>query len=152
MTHLKFKNKLYLGIALAILLVLIMGSIFYFANIKERESENWINHTIMVKAKLQDINVDIKDNAAAIRAKRRYHNIDSLMPGLDRTSVILSLSQLREMVKDNQAQTENANNLQDNINRLFALWRSINPVEIVGDDSKEEMYFREELHLMGVVK
>ena len=152
MTTIKFKSKLYLGIALAILLVLIMGSIFYFANIKERESENWINHTIMVKAKLQDINIDVKDNAAAIRAKRRYRNVDSLMPGLDRTSVILSISELRDLVKDNQAQTENVIVLQDNINRLFALWRAINPIETIGNDAKEETYFKEELQLMGKVK
>jgi signal transduction histidine kinase/CheY-like chemotaxis protein/CHASE3 domain sensor protein len=150
--QMKFKSKLYLGIALAIALVLIMGGLSYYANINERDTEDLVSHTIEVKAKLQDINIQMKDNAAAYRAKRRYKTFDTLMQTTDKTSVMLALNDLQTLVKDNRSQTANALSLRNEVNNLFGLWSWINPTETRSDTAKEAAYTRQESILMQNLK
>lgn len=152
MTKIRFKGKLYLGIGLAILLVLILGVLSYITSIKEREAEGWESHTFLVKAKLQEININIKDNAASYRAKRRYRDMDqNIMSGVGRESVVYAVNELRNLVKDNNSQYARGVKLQAEVVKLFDFWEKERIADGAFDNQAEEVIFKEEAVLLKEV-
>lgn len=144
----KLKSQLFIGIALAIFLVLLLGTLSYITSSKEREAEDMINHTFLVKAKLQDINISLKDKAASVRARRRYANADSIYSMDESNSVLTEMEALQALIKDNTAQTERSTELFREIRGLSALWLQINPEETRNNAAKEEAYFVAEVNYL----
>jgi signal transduction histidine kinase/CheY-like chemotaxis protein/CHASE3 domain sensor protein len=152
MKKFNFKSKLYIGIAIAIILVVAMSSLFYYTNVKERQSELWVTHSIDVKSKLQEINTRLNNNAKINRAKRRYKDVDNIFQNSNDNDVFASVGDLKLMVQDNKIQSANVVHLKSQINKIFDLWRSINLNETRDDDVKEEIYFRQEVKIMDEIK
>lgn len=141
----RLRSQLFIGIGLAIFLVLLLGVLSYFTSEKERKAEEWISHTFQVRAKLQDINVALKDQAAAVRARRRYAHSDSFFRLGGQVSVNAELQQLQLLVKDNPGQLRRSREIAREAAGLLELWRGINPEETRSNAAKEEQYFITEL-------
>jgi len=152
MNKVNFKSKLYIGIVVAIVLVVTMCSLFYYTNIKERQSEVWVTHSIDVKSKLQEINAKLSDNAKINRARRRYKDLGTIFQNNNNIDVFASVNDLKLMVQDNKVQSANAAQLETEVNALYDLWQSINPNETIGNTPLEEAYFRREVRMMDQTK
>lgn len=148
----KLKRTLYVGISLALLLVLFLGLVSYYTSYKETEAEKWSNHTLIVKAKIQEINTEIKDNTAAARATRRYTNVINFNKSEDREKLIKSIDNLKSLVVDNPSQMEKAIGLEEEVDNLFQLWGKINPEETRLNASKEELFFKEEVAIIQKIE
>lgn len=149
--RIKLKGQLFLGISLAIFLVLVLGILSFVTSRKEREAERWINHTFKVKATLQDINIGLKDNAASVRAGRRYKDLGILYKKEDSNKVTKALHELQELVKDNEGQLALSKKLETEIGGLYRIWSQINPEETRNDAAKEEAFFIKEVNQLKVI-
>lgn len=149
--RIKLKGQLFLGISLAIFFVLLLGILSFVTSRKEREAEGWINHTFKVKASLQDINIGLKDNAASIRAGRRYKDLGVLYKKEDSNNVKKALHELQVLVKDNEGQSALSKKLETEIGQLYVIWSQINPEETRNDAVKEEVFFKKEVEQLKVI-
>lgn len=152
MNKFNFKSKLYIGIVVAIILVMTMSSLFYYANVKERKAEFWVAHSIDVKSKLQEINTKLSDNAKINRAKRRYRDVDNIFLNNNNIDVFASVNDLKLLVRDNKVQSANAVHLENQVSKVFDLWQSVDLNEMRDDDIKEEAFFRQEMKIMDEIK
>ncbi|PSK89744.1 response regulator [Taibaiella chishuiensis] len=151
MRYTKLNYQLFLGLSLAIVLVAALGGLSLYSSYQSREAELWFNHTLLVKAKLQDINVGIKDNTANIRTLRKYENSDTLFRNANEKTIHQEVVDLRQLVDDNPSQSRKADDLKTRIDGLFRLWNTIDIRTTRLDPVRERAYFTEEIkHIAGI--
>ena len=141
----KLNYQLFLGISLAIILVATLGGLSYYSSYQGRKAEQWFNHTLLVKAKLQDINIGVKDNTANIRTLRKYENADTLFRNANEATIIREIQDLQNLVSDNPEQSRNALHLKAKVSELFSLWKTIDNKATQQDAAKERAYFQNEI-------
>ncbi len=151
MRYTKLNYQLFLGISVAIVLVAALGGLSLYSSYQSREAELWFNHTLLVKAKLQDINVGIKDNTANIRTLRKYENSDTLFRNANEKTINQEVTDLQQLVEDNSLQSGRAADLHKRIAGLFGLWNTIDIRTTRLDPVRERDYFTQEIkHIAGI--
>lgn len=148
----KFKYRLYTGIAVAVFLVITMGALFYYTNVRERETEFWVFHGISVKTKLQEINTILSKKGIENRALRRYSDAANLFQDAVTDDALKSVDELITMVRDNPEQQKRAIALKKEVSELIDFWGSVK-IEITrANIAAEEASFIQELKLLDEIK
>ncbi len=122
--------KLYAGLALAIILVLLVA-VFTIKTLQNQEEEfGWVNHTLKVVEHLRDI----RYNLSLMRTARRTYWITGkenyLNPYISGARTIPGrLQDLEQEVSDNAVQVINITRLDSTISSLFIFWENSGKIE-----------------------
>ncbi|MCK7554666.1 CHASE3 domain-containing protein [Chitinophaga sedimenti] len=129
------KNRLYIGFAISILLVLT-GSILSYVTFKRqtRESE-WVQHTYEVITQAQRINRLIYDMQVSGSNYRLIQDEKFLDPYYaTKPRIAPAIAGLRRLTIDNLAQQRQIDTIETDINRLVQYWEDLGtriPIEYV---------------------
>ncbi len=141
----KLNFQLFLGISLAVILVLTLGGLSFYSSYQGRSAEQWFNHTLLVKAKLQEINVSLKDNTTNIRTLRKYQDADTIFRNANEASINQEVQDLQNLVADNPQQVRNVRHLKVKLDELFRLWHTIDNNVTRENAAIEQSFFAREL-------
>lgn len=116
-------NRLYLGFAVIVLLVLLGGFLTWQTFTEQTEEAGWVQHTYRVLNGSERVQRLLFDMEASRRGFRGTFNKKFLQPyELALPKVPPAVNDLRTMVADNPNQLKNIDSLEDNINALLSYW------------------------------
>ncbi|MEZ2444103.1 response regulator [Chitinophaga sp. RCC_12] len=116
-------NRLYLGFAVIVLLVLLGGFLTWQTFTEQTEEAGWVQHTYRVLNGSERVQRLLFDMEASRRGFRGTFNRKFLQPyELALPKVPPAVNDLRTMVADNPNQVKNIDSLEDNINALLSYW------------------------------
>lgn len=119
-------NRLYLGFATVVLLVLLGGFLTWRTFDTQTEEAGWVQHTYRVLNNSERVQRLIFDMEAARRGFRSTFERKYLQPyELALPKVAPALNDLHGMVDDNPVQVKNVDSLEDEINHLLSFWNGL---------------------------
>jgi len=117
--------RLYAGLALAIILVLLVAAFTINSLQKQDEETKWVNHTVKVIEEVRDIRYSLSQMHSARRTYWITGKENSLAVFYSGSAVIPNrLQELKKDVSDNAIQVVNINRLDSSLSSLFAFWEN----------------------------
>ncbi|MBO9729978.1 MAG: response regulator [Chitinophaga sp.] len=119
-------NRLYLGFATVVLLVLLGGFLTWQTFDTQTAEAGWVQHTYRVLNNSERVQRLIFDMEAARRGFRSTFERRYLQPyELALPKVAPAVNDLRTMVEDNPVQVKNVDSLEDEVNHLLSFWNEL---------------------------
>ncbi|WP_211172577.1 response regulator [Chitinophaga sp. Ak27] len=119
-------NRLYLGFALVVLLVLLSGLLTWRTFDSQMEEAGWVQHTYHVLNNSERVQRLLFDMEAARRGFRSTFDHKFLKPyELALPKVAPALNDLHALVSDNPVQYKNVDSLEDEVNNLLSYWNEL---------------------------
>ena len=119
-------NRLYLGFALVVLLVLLSGFLTWRTFDSQMEEASWVQHTYHVLNNSERIQRLLFDMESARRGFRSTFDHRFLEPyELALPKVAPALNDLHSLVSDNPEQYKNVDSLEDEVNKLLSFWNEL---------------------------
>ncbi|TWF41459.1 signal transduction histidine kinase [Chitinophaga polysaccharea] len=119
-------NRLYLGFALVVLLVLLSGLLTWRTFDSQMEESSWVQHTYHVLNNSERVQRLLFDMEAARRGFRSTFDHKFLKPyELALPKVAPALNDLHTLVSDNPEQYKNVDSLEDEVNNLLSYWNEL---------------------------
>lgn len=146
--RLPLKTKLFIGIAIAIVFVILLSSLSYYTSIKQREGEAMVSHTIQVRSKLRDISINLKDYTSSIRTLRRYDNAINLYSDLTPAAISKNVEELNVLVGDNKFQQTKLPELRKKLTTITNLWAGIDFQAARSNSLVEKEYYSQETKIL----
>ncbi len=116
------ERKLALGFIVAALLVIAMGYGFYRAASGFLSSDGWVEHTYLVRERINNISVTVKDLESSQRGYSMTGDAAFLRPlSADREKLPGQLQELESLVRDNPEQETRARALQAAVEHKVAI-------------------------------
>jgi signal transduction histidine kinase/CheY-like chemotaxis protein/CHASE3 domain sensor protein len=123
-------NRLYLGFAVVVLLVLLGGFLTWRTFDSQTEESGWVQHTYGVLNNSERVQRLLFDMEAARRGFRSTGETKYLQPyELALPKVAPAMNDLRTMVDDNPAQVKNVDSLEDEVNHLLSYWNTLDHID-----------------------
>ncbi|NCI46592.1 response regulator [Sediminibacterium soli] len=144
--------RLYMGLGLAVLIVLAVATVTFTSLNDQEEDNRWIHHTVEVLQKVRDIRYDV----VQMRGGRRtfwFTGSEHFIEGYERgrATVPANIVILKELVSDNPLQTANVNNLNASLSTLLAFWEGSGKIALsTPRDRISRLIFEEEKLLQKV--
>jgi signal transduction histidine kinase/DNA-binding response OmpR family regulator/CHASE3 domain sensor protein len=120
------RNRLYLGFAIAIFLVIAVGILAYKTFNNHTVESRWVQHTHVVLNDIKSLQSQLFEMQASRRGFRTTGDsvyLRAYFEGLQ--SVQVQIDQLKELVSDNPAEVKAVAKLEYNVNELVSYWKSI---------------------------
>ena len=115
--------RLYAGISLAVVMVLVVATLTVVSLEKQEEDAKWVTHSVSVLEKTRDIRHQLMQMRGARNANWVTGQNDYLGPYQKGMTIIPSmLDALKEQVRDNPVQTLNIVRLDTALSSLLAYW------------------------------
>lgn len=118
--------RLYIGFALALLLVILGGVFSYIEFIKQRDDARQVEHTYEAITRAQRINYVIHEMESAgitFRSTRVFSKLDPYFA--NREKVLPLLNDLKHLIAGNQAQLKKLDTVESDLIRLLNYWESL---------------------------
>ncbi|MCW3088433.1 MAG: sensor histidine kinase, partial [Sediminibacterium sp.] len=144
--------RLYAGLALAIVLVLLVVALTINSLQKQEEGRQWVDHTIKVVEQVHDIRYTLSQ----MRAAKRTYWITGKNAFLDMftsgaVTVPNRINAVKTMISDNPVQIANVNRLDSSISGLFSFWGTQNNSDPSTSKEKFAAFTYEEEKLMRAI-
>ncbi|MDQ6814764.1 MAG: CHASE3 domain-containing protein, partial [Bacteroidota bacterium] len=124
--NVSIKNRLNIGFAFAILLVLLVGAISFITSQKQYQEGELVKHTYQVINQLQstqNVLIDMETGRRGFRSTNEKKFLEPYYIGLQNVEPVLL--QLRQLIKDNPQQIVRAEQLKRSTDDLLAFWRGL---------------------------
>lgn len=144
---LSIKSRLYIGFAVAIILVISIG-ITSFRSVERQVIEaGWVKHAYQVTNQLETVSKLMLDMETGRRGFRPTNEQMFLEPYNNALSKIKpAVAELKDLISDNPSQITRANELENTIDTLLLFWKNLGTTnvyskqEIINTTSKEKVY------------
>jgi signal transduction histidine kinase/DNA-binding response OmpR family regulator/CHASE3 domain sensor protein len=146
-------GRLFGGFAVGILLVLLVGASSFLALRKQTDDEEWLRHTYKVLNQVNYIEQLLIDMETGRRGFRCTGDKKFLQPYYEsQPKVEPAVEVLEEIVADNTQQSARVHDLEERLERVDSLWKSINIDEIYKDERQKYLVTQAEKTYMDAVR
>jgi signal transduction histidine kinase len=149
--HKKFPLLVYVGSAVSILLVIIIGALALYFSEEQKNKEQWVEHSYMVLENVALVHQGLYEmainrhgyNTSGVLRFLKEYNTSSI-------AVDFSLNTLNGLVKDNPKQSERIDTLRRKINSLLYFWQTPSIAAKTVDKSATRAALVEKTNLDGI--
>lgn len=120
------RKRLYLGFAVAIFLVIVVGSISFYAFQKQALEGEEVKHSFRVITKMEEAQkllIDMETGRRGFRSTNDKKFLEPYYRGLE--SVSYELNELQSLLKDEKEQLQRFRETRLNISDLLAFWKEL---------------------------
>ncbi|RYD55445.1 MAG: response regulator [Sphingobacteriales bacterium] len=145
--------RLYVGFAIAILLVLGVGVISYNTFQRQAEESKWVQHTykvMQVTGRIQNLTFDMEASRRGFRLTNQQRFLDGYNNALPQLPV--AIEELKNLVRDNPDQLRRAAALQNNTNELISFYKNLGYATGTYDEGKKAAITITEKNLVAALK
>lgn len=146
-------GRLFGGFAVGILLVLLVGASSFLALRKQTDDEEWLRHTYKVLNQVNYIEQLMIDMETGRRGFRCTGDKKFLQPYYEsQPKVAPAVEALEGIVADSKEQSARVHDLEERLETVDSLWKSINIDEIYRDERQKYLVTQAEKTYMDAVR